>query len=238
MILTVWGMLVRLLCKIFLYQTLSDILLMLSLGQCILGRKMTKENCWFHQIISSVHAITLIMSRNVDLDHLAKVVFVSLLHCKVILPHSAFLHCILWKEVTIHRQNLRRRELCSPPWVRNILWRRKWQPTPVLLPGKSHGWRSMVGYSPQGRKESDTTERLHFTSLPWGQGIPWWLSPERTCLKCRRQRRCEFDPWVRRTSGEGNDNPFQYSCLGNPMDWGDWWATVHEVAKRRTQLSD
>ena len=36
--------------------------------------------------------------------------------------------------------------------------------TPVLLPGKSHGQRSLVGYSPWGRKESDTTERLHFTS--------------------------------------------------------------------------
>ena len=36
-------------------------------------------------------------------------------------------------------------------------------PTPVLLPGKSHGRRSLAGYSPWGRKESDTTERLHFT---------------------------------------------------------------------------
>ena len=41
-------------------------------------------------------------------------------------------------------------------------WSRKWQPTPVLLPGESHGGRSLVGYSPWGRKESDTTERLHF----------------------------------------------------------------------------
>ena len=41
-------------------------------------------------------------------------------------------------------------------------WRRKWQPTPVFLPGESHGRRSLVGYSPQGRKKSDTTERLHF----------------------------------------------------------------------------
>ena len=40
-------------------------------------------------------------------------------------------------------------------------WRRKWQSTPVLLPGESHGRRSLVGYSPWGRKESDTTERLH-----------------------------------------------------------------------------
>ena len=43
-----------------------------------------------------------------------------------------------------------------------IPWRRKWQPTPVLLPRKFHGWRSLVGYSPWGLKESDTTERLHF----------------------------------------------------------------------------
>ena len=40
--------------------------------------------------------------------------------------------------------------------------RRQWQTTPVLLPGKSHGWRSLVGCSPWGRYESDTTERLHF----------------------------------------------------------------------------
>ena len=40
--------------------------------------------------------------------------------------------------------------------------RRQWQPTPVLLPGKSHGRRSLVGCSPWGRSESDTTERLHF----------------------------------------------------------------------------
>ena len=48
------------------------------------------------------------------------------------------------------------------PWVRKTLWRRKWQPTPVLLPGKSHGRRSLVDYSLWGHKESDTTERLHF----------------------------------------------------------------------------
>ena len=39
-------------------------------------------------------------------------------------------------------------------------WRRKWQPTPIFLPGKSHGQRSLVGYSPWGSKESDTTEWL------------------------------------------------------------------------------
>ena len=50
------------------------------------------------------------------------------------------------------------------PWVGKIPWRRKWQPTPVFLPGKSHGWRSLIDYSPWGRKGSDMPERLHFLS--------------------------------------------------------------------------
>ena len=51
------------------------------------------------------------------------------------------------------------------PWVGKIPWRRKWQPTPVFLFGKSHGQRSLVGYSPWGRKELDMTEQLN--QLPW-----------------------------------------------------------------------
>ena len=47
--------------------------------------------------------------------------------------------------------------------LRNKVWRRKWQPTPVLLPGESHGERSLVGYSQWSRKELDTSEQLHFT---------------------------------------------------------------------------
>ena len=46
------------------------------------------------------------------------------------------------------------------PWVVEIPWRRKWQPTPVFLPGKYHGWRSLEGYSPWGRKELDMIEEL------------------------------------------------------------------------------
>ena len=41
-----------------------------------------------------------------------------------------------------------------------------------------------------------------------------------------------------RSPGEGNVNPLQYSCLGNPMDRGGWWAIVHRVTKSRTRLSD
>ena len=50
------------------------------------------------------------------------------------------------------------------PWIEKIPWRRRWQPTRVLLPGKSHRWRSLVGYSPWSHKESDTMVS-YFTSL-------------------------------------------------------------------------
>ena len=47
---------------------------------------------------------------------------------------------------------------CNAGDAGSIPWRRKWQPTPVFLPGKSHGQRSLVGYSPWGRKGSDVTD--------------------------------------------------------------------------------
>ena len=60
------------------------------------------------------------------------------------------------------------------------IWRRQWQPTPVLLPGKSHGWRSLVGCSPWGCTESDTTEGLHFhislSCIGEGNGNPFQCS--------------------------------------------------------------
>ena len=47
------------------------------------------------------------------------------------------------------------------PWVRKIPWRRLWPPTPVFLPGKSHGQRSLTGHSSWGHKQSDMTEHAH-----------------------------------------------------------------------------
>ena len=44
-------------------------------------------------------------------------------------------------------------------------------------------------------------------------------------------------PGSGRSPGEGNGNPFQYSCLRNPMDRGAWWATVHGVTRSQTRLS-
>ena len=58
------------------------------------------------------------------------------------------------------------------PWVRKICLSRKWQPTPVFLPGKSHRQRSLVGYSPRGHKESDTTERARRTHTVAWRGWP------------------------------------------------------------------
>ena len=85
------------------------------------------------------------------------------------------------------------RRLEFKPWVGKIPWRRKWQSTPVFLPGESHGQRSLVGYSPWGCKESDTIEHTH-THLdliqlwklakksPWSGGLciwPWILKSTR-----------------------------------------------------------
>ena len=64
------------------------------------------------------------------------------------------------KEFACQCRNHRRRRCVFDPWVGKI-WRRKWQPPPVFLPGKSHGQRSLVGYSPRDRRESDTAEHAH-----------------------------------------------------------------------------
>ena len=55
-------------------------------------------------------------------------------------------------------------------------------------------------------------------------GLLWWLSGKESASQNRRQG---FDLWVVKIP-EGNNNPLQYSCLGNPMDRGAWQATVHE----------
>ena len=87
----------------------------------------------------------------------------------------------------IRKQNLSQLLLTSFCNRNCIYWslptvpqRRQWQPTPVLLPGKSHGWRSLVGHSPWGCQESDTTEWLHFhfslSCIGEGNGNPLWCS--------------------------------------------------------------
>ena len=69
-----------------------------------------------------------------------------------------------------------------------LFWRRQWHPTPELLPGKSYGWRSLVGCSPWGREESDTTKQLPFhfslSCIGEGNGNPLQCS----CLENPRDR--------------------------------------------------
>ena len=66
----------------------------------------------------------------------------------------------------------------SIPGLEKIPWRRKWQPTPVFLPEKFHGQRSLAGYSPWGPEESDTTEPLsmHVWSLVMHEAAHMWIS--------------------------------------------------------------
>ena len=86
-------------------------------------------------------------------------------------------------------------------------WRRQWHPTPVLLPGKSHGQRSLVGcihgVANSRARLRDFTFTFHFSL---------------SCIE------------------EGNGNPLQGSCLENPRESGFWWAAVYGVAQSQTQL--
>ena len=86
----------------------------------------------------------------------------------------------LYSELILSSENKQSRVLAQ---------RRQWHPTPVLLPGQSHGWRSLVGCSPWGRQESDTTERPHFhfslSCIGEGNGNPLQCS----CLENPRDGR-------------------------------------------------
>ena len=63
------------------------------------------------------------------------------------------------------------------PWVGKSPWRRAWQPTPVFLPGESHGQRSLEGYSPRGHKELDTTEVTLHACTCSSEVLEWDWSP-------------------------------------------------------------
>ena len=149
-----------------------------------------------------------------------------------------------------------------------LWWRRQWHPTPVLLPGKSHGWRSLVGCHPWGREESDTTEQLHFhfsLSCIEGNGNPLQCS----CLENPRDGGAwwaavygvaQSRTWLKRLSSssssgifsEGNDRGWDIWLEGITDSMGMslsklwemvkdreiWRAAVHRVTKSWTWLSD
>src|SRR5574337_744492 len=124
----------------------------------------------------------------------------------------------------------------------------QWHPTPVLLPGKSHGRRSLVGCSPWGREELDTTERLHFhfslSCIGEGNGN----SLQYSCL----ENPMDGGGWLAAVHGvvkswtrlsdftftfhfhgleKEMEHPLQCSCLENPRNGGAWWAAVYGVAQ-------
>ena len=108
---------------------------------------------------------------------------------------------------------------------RNPPRRRQWHPTPVLLPEKSHGQRSLVGYSPSGHEESDTTERIHFhfslSCIGEGNGNPlqcsclenpkdrgaWWAAVYGVAQSWTRLKRC---------SSRSNPPKPRVMCSGHP----------------------
>ena len=103
-----------------------------------------------------------------------------------------------------------------------FIWRRQWHPTPVLLPGKSHGWRSLVGCSPWGREESDTTERLpcHFSLSCFGEGNGNPL--QCSCLENPRDGGAlwaavygvtQSQTWLKRLSSNSNSNDVYYEAF-------------------------
>ena len=73
-------------------------------------------------------------------------------------------------------------------WVGKIPCRRKWQPTPVFVPGESHGQKSLVAYSPWGCKELNTTERLNNYNKMWS------LSEYCSCFQCQLLTQCLSGP--------------------------------------------
>ena len=77
-----------------------------------------------------------------------------------------------------------------------VPWRRKWQPTPVFLPGKSHEQRSLAGYSPRGRKESDMTEQLAHYLTPNSAFLPYILLLEEAIPGPSGCQALSLVPWV------------------------------------------
>ena len=134
-------------------------------------------------------------------------------------------------------------------------WRRKWQLTPVLLPGKFHGWTEEPGrLQSMGsqRVEHDWVTSLLLSLIYVFRRRQWHPTPVLLPGKSHgRSSLVGCSPWDRWQSdtterldfhfslsciGEGNGNPLHYSCPENPRDEGAWWAAISGVAQSRTRL--
>ena len=112
-------------------------------------------------------------------------------------------------------------------------WRRKWQPTPVFLPGESQGWRSLVGCHLWGCTELDMTSDLAAAAARMLQVALVVKNPP---AKTGDKGDCCSIPGLRRSPGGWHGNPLLYSCPENPVDRGAWRAMFHRVTKSQTRL--
>ena len=78
------------------------------------------------------------------------------------------------------------------------------------------------------KSKSQLGPKGNLTGTILKKGLPWWPSGKESTYKAGDSGSI---PGLERSPGEGNGKPLQYSCLGNPRDRGDWWATVHGVTK-------
>ena len=67
--------------------------------------------------------------------------------------------------------------------------------------------------------------------IAMGYGLPWWLSGKASACSAGDTGDASLNPGSRRSAGEGNGNPLQYSCLENPMDSTAWQVTIHRVTE-------
>ena len=111
-------------------------------------------------------------------------------------------------------------------------WKRKWQPTPVFLPGESQGQGSLVSYHLWGRTVGHDWSDL--AAATTGEGIPRWLSSKRICLTTQEMQRCGFDLYVRKTSCKWQPTPV---FLPGEL-FGQKSLAGHYSPKSQTWLSD
>ena len=87
-------------------------------------------------------------------------------------------------------------------------------------------------------KRSSEVNKSHYPCQIWASQVALVVKKKKTRLRCRRHKRCGFNPWVRKIPGEELGDPLQHSCLENPMDRGGWQATVHGVTNSRHNWSN
>ena len=124
------------------------------------------------------------------------------------------------------------------PWDGKIPWRRKWQLTPAFLPGESHGQRSLVGYTPWGRKESDMTERLHFLSLSLFTSRTSVLS--NTCLSTILYMTCIHYRIISHTSNALNSGTMLVKVVTwqstSKVDLHSYFSAYHNLLSKKPSL--